>query len=55
MNLLSREPERRASLGTAAYRRLRTEFAMDSGADLLAVRFRALLEREAQVTRVAAE
>jgi glycosyltransferase involved in cell wall biosynthesis len=55
VNLLSREPERRARLGAAAYDRLRRDFGMEAGADLLAARFRALLGREPADTREAAE
>jgi glycosyltransferase involved in cell wall biosynthesis len=55
VNLLVRDPRRRAALGEAAYRRLRTEFGMDRGADLLAERFRTLLGSEPAVAREAAE
>jgi glycosyltransferase involved in cell wall biosynthesis len=42
INLLAREPERRAALGAAAHVRLARDFAMDSGVDDLVRRFRAL-------------
>jgi glycosyltransferase involved in cell wall biosynthesis len=42
LNLLGRDPERRAMMGAAAYRRLTRDFTSASGADLLADRFRAL-------------
>jgi len=45
LNLLARDPERRRSLGEAAYRRLRQDFSMDGGIDRLEERFRALLGR----------
>lgn len=41
VNLLAREPERRAALGRAAYERLRGAFAMDAGLDLIETRLRA--------------
>jgi glycosyltransferase involved in cell wall biosynthesis len=43
INLLSRDPERRAALGEAAFARLRDDFSMDGGIDRLEQRFRALL------------
>jgi glycosyltransferase involved in cell wall biosynthesis len=55
LNLLCRDPQQRAALGAAAYRRLQTDFAADGGADLLAARFGALLGRDAAMTREAAE
>jgi glycosyltransferase involved in cell wall biosynthesis len=42
LNLLAREPQRRASYGAAAYERLRRDFSMDGGIDVLEGRFRAL-------------
>jgi len=46
INLLARDPARREALGAAAYDRLRSEFAMEAGADRLAKRFRAILGPE---------
>jgi glycosyltransferase involved in cell wall biosynthesis len=43
INLLARDPERRAALGAAAYDRLRSDFGMDATIDLLESRFRSLL------------
>lgn len=43
LNLLAREPERRKTLGDAAYRRLRHDFSMDGGIDRLDERFRAAI------------
>jgi glycosyltransferase involved in cell wall biosynthesis len=54
INLLSRAPERRMALGVAAYQRLRRDFSMEGGADLLAGRFRALLGGEPAAPRDAA-
>jgi Glycosyltransferase len=45
LNLLAREPERRRSYGAAAYERLRRDFSMEGGIDMLEGRFRALAER----------
>jgi glycosyltransferase involved in cell wall biosynthesis len=42
INLLARDPERRARLGSAAHQRLRRDFTTDRTADLLAARFRSL-------------
>jgi glycosyltransferase involved in cell wall biosynthesis len=42
LNLLARDPARRASLSAAAYERLRRDFAADRTLDSLAERFRAL-------------
>jgi glycosyltransferase involved in cell wall biosynthesis len=55
LNLLGRDPERRARLGAAAFQRLRQDFGMSAGADLLAARFGALLGTESAVSREAAE
>ncbi|HEY8565019.1 MAG TPA: glycosyltransferase [Beijerinckiaceae bacterium] len=44
LNLLARDPLERGRLGRAAYDRLRSHFAMDSGIDLLEARFRPLLD-----------
>lgn len=43
INLLARDPERRTALGEAAYRRLRDDFSIEGGIDVLERRFRALL------------
>jgi glycosyltransferase involved in cell wall biosynthesis len=43
VNLLAREPERRAALGEAAFERLRRDFSMDGGIDTLEERFRAIV------------
>lgn len=43
LNLLSRDPARRAKLGAAAYERLRQDFSAQGGIDALAARFRASL------------
>jgi glycosyltransferase involved in cell wall biosynthesis len=48
INLLSRDPERRAALGEAAFARLRDDFSMDGGIDRLEQRFRALLGEPAK-------
>jgi glycosyltransferase involved in cell wall biosynthesis len=55
LNLLGRDPERRAELGAAACRRLQRDFAMTGGIGLLAGRFCALLGRRPAMARVAAE
>jgi glycosyltransferase involved in cell wall biosynthesis len=55
INLLGRDPDRRAALGAAAFGRLRQDFGMSRGADLLAGKFHALLETEPAVSRDAAE
>lgn len=44
LNLLARDPARREAFGAAAYARLRRDFAMEAGADLLADRFRDVLD-----------
>ncbi|MCB8820136.1 glycosyltransferase family 4 protein [Microvirga rosea] len=43
LNLLAREPERRASYGAASFERLRRDFSMDGGIEILEERFRAVL------------
>jgi glycosyltransferase involved in cell wall biosynthesis len=48
LNLLCREPERRRSLGAAAFKRLRQDFSMDGGIDVLESRFRALTDVKAK-------
>jgi glycosyltransferase involved in cell wall biosynthesis len=55
LNLLARDPARRAALGEAAYGRLRAEFGTQRGADLLADRFRALAGPVPAAARDAAE
>jgi glycosyltransferase involved in cell wall biosynthesis len=47
INLLARDPDRRAALGAAAYERLSRDFGSDAAIDLLEARFRALLGSEA--------
>jgi glycosyltransferase involved in cell wall biosynthesis len=42
LNLLAREPQRRAALGRAAFERLRRDFSMEGGIDDLEVRLRAV-------------
>ncbi len=44
LNLLAREPEQRKILGDAAYRRLRQDFSMEGGIDVLETRFRAAVD-----------
>jgi glycosyltransferase involved in cell wall biosynthesis len=44
LNLLARDPERRKALGTAAFARLRRDFSMEGGIDVLEARFRAVTE-----------
>ncbi|WP_134497530.1 glycosyltransferase family 4 protein [Microvirga pakistanensis] len=44
LNLLAREPEQRRILGDAAYRRLRQDFSMEGGIDVLETRFRAAVD-----------
>lgn len=48
INLLARDPDRRAALGEAAFARLRDHFSMDSGIDQLEQRFRALIDDRAR-------
>jgi glycosyltransferase involved in cell wall biosynthesis len=55
INLLARDPARRAALAASAYERLRTSFSAERSADLLADRFHALLGTEPVVPREAAE
>ncbi|HEV2603803.1 MAG TPA: glycosyltransferase [Microvirga sp.] len=43
LNLLAREPAERSRLGAAAYERLRRDFAMDAGIDVLEERLRAAI------------
>jgi glycosyltransferase involved in cell wall biosynthesis len=45
LNLLARDPERRATLGAAACERLRRDFGIDGTIDLLESRFRSLLNQ----------
>jgi glycosyltransferase involved in cell wall biosynthesis len=42
LNLLARDPERRKIFGAAAYSRLRRDFSMEGGIDVLEVRLRAV-------------
>jgi glycosyltransferase involved in cell wall biosynthesis len=44
VNLLARDPGRRETLGAAAFERLRRDFAMEGGIDILERRFRDILE-----------
>jgi glycosyltransferase involved in cell wall biosynthesis len=46
LNLLIRDPVARQAFGAAAYERLRSEFKMESGIELLAGRFRSILRTE---------
>jgi glycosyltransferase involved in cell wall biosynthesis len=49
INLLAREPERRVALADSAFDRLRHDFSMEGGIDLIEERFRALLDPAAAV------
>ncbi|MEN3930003.1 glycosyltransferase family 4 protein [Microvirga sp. W0021] len=42
INMLARDPARRHKLGTAAYKRLRSEFSMDGGIDIMEDKFQQL-------------
>jgi len=44
LNLLAREPEQRRILGDAAYHRLRQDFSMEGGIEMLEARFRTLID-----------
>ncbi|WP_262270936.1 glycosyltransferase [Microvirga yunnanensis] len=44
LNLLARDPERRTSFGDAAFSRLRREFSMEGGIDVLEARLRAVTQ-----------
>jgi glycosyltransferase involved in cell wall biosynthesis len=44
LNLLARDPERRKALGAAAFSRLRQDFSMEGGIDVLEARLRAVTE-----------
>ncbi|MET0527663.1 MAG: glycosyltransferase family 4 protein [Microvirga sp.] len=48
LNLLARDPERRKALGDAAYLRLRHDFSMDGGIDLLESRLRTMTQTNAK-------
>jgi glycosyltransferase involved in cell wall biosynthesis len=48
LNLLAREPEQRKILGDAAYNRLRRDFSMEGGIDVLEARFRTLVDNPLQ-------
>jgi glycosyltransferase involved in cell wall biosynthesis len=50
LNLLARDPERRAKFGSAAYERLGRDFSMEGGIDGLERRFRSLIGEPAPVT-----
>ncbi len=53
INLLAREPERRKALGQAAFERLRRDFSMEGGIDVLEQRLRTVTDnRENQPERV---
>jgi glycosyltransferase involved in cell wall biosynthesis len=53
LNLLAREPERRKALGRAAFERLRRDFSMEGGIDVLERRLRTATDnRENQPERV---
>jgi glycosyltransferase involved in cell wall biosynthesis len=53
INLLAREPERRRALGRAAFERLRRDFSMEGGIDVLEQRLRTVTDnRENQPERV---
>ncbi len=49
INLLAREPERRVALADSAFERLRRDFSMEGGIDLIEERFRALLHPAATI------
>ncbi|MBM6582578.1 glycosyltransferase family 4 protein [Microvirga sp. BT689] len=44
LNLLARDPERRRTLGSAAFARLRRDFSMEGGVDMLEARLRSMTE-----------
>jgi glycosyltransferase involved in cell wall biosynthesis len=44
LNLLARDPERRKALGLAAFTRLRRDFSMEGGIDVLEERLRAVID-----------
>jgi glycosyltransferase involved in cell wall biosynthesis len=50
VNLLARDPARRAFLGAAAYERLQRDFSMESGIGDLVPRFRAILRQDTPET-----
>jgi glycosyltransferase involved in cell wall biosynthesis len=54
LNLLARDPARRAALGAAAHERLQRDFSMSAGVDLLAARLRPLLSEPAAPSSEAA-
>jgi glycosyltransferase involved in cell wall biosynthesis len=49
VNLLAREPERRLVLADSAFQRLRRDFSMDGGIDLIETRLREFLEPAATI------
>jgi glycosyltransferase involved in cell wall biosynthesis len=55
LNLLARDPERRAALGAAAYERLSRDFGSEATIDLLEGRFRALIGPQAPAPAVVRE
>jgi glycosyltransferase involved in cell wall biosynthesis len=46
LNLLARDPERRRTLGCAAFTRLRRDFSMEGGIDMLEARLRSITENQ---------
>jgi glycosyltransferase involved in cell wall biosynthesis len=48
INLLARDPDRRKALGSAAFERLRRDFSMEGGIDVLERRFRPLIDASAR-------
>ena len=50
LNLLARDPERRETLGSAAFARLRRDFSMEGGIDVLEARLRAVTDAPQQRT-----
>jgi glycosyltransferase involved in cell wall biosynthesis len=48
LNLLARDPDRRKALGSAAFERLRRDFSMEGGIDVLERRFRPLIDAGAR-------
>jgi glycosyltransferase involved in cell wall biosynthesis len=54
LNALARDPDGRARLGAAAFERLRRDFSMEGGIDLLEARFRTLTGRTAPALAEAA-
>jgi len=48
LNMLVRDPERRKALGSAAFARLRRDFSMEGGIDILEARLRAAIDSPAR-------